>query len=290
MARDEWLVAILLSSPVTAEQIEAMVPSVERREARHNLPDRPEHSLIARGEEHSVIIDVFSHRWHDSSGDDSGPTSPMYLHDPEHDHLVAEPWSLKRAVQQYRGPDDAAIHAANHSAYLLLRLRGESGASAFCYLIEVAQKLLRGVEESCFFNPRGESLAGLAYLDDTSRRCQARGLPPIELLVNPRIFEVGAGWSLADCVGLSQLQLPDQEVIFCQKTLSAREALDFVRNLAIHFIQHHPAVGPGDTAGGPGASLWEAMPLGQAAISPHRPVVRWFPENREGMPGGLQTA
>jgi hypothetical protein len=87
---------------------------------------------------------------------------------------------------------------------------------------------------------------------------------------------------------LHQLGLPDQEVVFHPERLSPEEAMHFARNLTMHFVQHRPQISQGDTAGGPGESVWEALPLGQGAVAPSRPVVRWLPEQRQGMPKGLE--
>jgi Domain of unknown function (DUF4261) len=287
------MVAVLFSSTVRADEVEARIgASVERRESRHDLPIVPECSILTRQDDTAIIVDLFNHQWHDTSGKDQGANSPNYAWDQAHEQLLAPPWSLKRAVQQYRGSDDAAIAAANHSAYTLLRVPYQPAGNtldAFERLMAVVERMLAHPQAVCYFNPSGEVLSGRARVASILERVQAQKLPPLELLVNARMFDIGAGWAMADSVGLEQFDLPDQEVLFSQEAMQSVDAIAFVKNLAMHFIQNHPEVCSGDTAGGPGESVWEAVVLGQGSLPPHRKVVRWLPENREGMPSGMEV-
>lgn len=284
--------AVLFASTPDVDTICRLLgETVERRQGRHDLPDEPAHSLLTREGGRGLQVDLFDHRWHDSSGEDAGPGSPTYSHSPTHDTLQSPPGSLKRAIQQHRGADDAAVLAANHSAYVLLRPANHAPPdrlARFNLLMDAAIQLLSHKAASCVFNPMGEVLICRNRLEHSLNRYRERELPPIELLSNARFFEVGAGWAMADSVGLQQLGLPDQEVVFHPGHLPPDEAMHFARNLAMHFVQHRPEVSQGETAGGPGDSIWEALPLGQGAIAPERPVIRWLPESREGMPKGLE--
>jgi hypothetical protein len=289
--QDTWMLAVLCSSPIAAEALSSLLgPAAERKEVRHQLPVRPTHSLLARSEGITVIVDLYDHQWLDTSGRDEGPESAVYASVEEHEHLLAPPWSLKRAVQHYRAADDANIAAANHGAFVLLRvpLQSESQTiEAFERLLDVAADVLKVEQASCIFNPRGETLGGRERFHEMKHRYRAEGLPPLELLANARFHEIGAGWCMVDTVGLHQLDLPDQEIVFHPDRLEVEEAMHFARNLAMHLIQHRPHLVSGETAGGPHESIWEAMPLGRGALPPHRTAVRWLPEEREGMPSGM---
>jgi hypothetical protein len=282
------MVAVLLSAPVEPAELKRILgDAVDRCEGRHDLPLKPSHSLLMRQTGKAVIVDLYDHPWYDTSGDDQGPTSPAYAWDECHNHLLAAPWSLKRAIQQHRQADDAPTAAASHSAYVLLRVSLQpEGATLESYqrLCEAALLVMTCSKALCLFNPRGEVLATRAFIEDRLRCYREQQLPPLELLSNTRLFEIGGDWCLVDCVGMQQLQLPDQELLFAAELLSGAVAMTYVRNLAMHFLQHRPEIRTADTAGGPNESVWEALCLAQGAIAPQRPVIRWLPENREGIP------
>lgn len=287
------MVAVLMGQAIEHAELEGILGlSASRRDCRHDLPIKPDHSYVTRITDVAISVDVLSQPWHDTCGDDQGPESPVYSCDESHERLLSEPWSLKRAVQHYAGGDDAQIAAANHSAYVLLRVPLQAGGNAlrsYNALLSLAQLVLKKASQACFFNPRGEVLGGRERFGDILAKSRSGDLPPLELLVNSRIFDVGAGWRLVDCVGLGQVGLKDQEVVYNGKAMPAEQVVAFVKNLAMHLIRHQVEVENGDTAGGPGESLWEAMVLGQGSISPRRPVIRWLPEDRTGMPLGLEV-
>lgn len=289
--QDTWMLAVLCSSPIAVEAVSHSLGSAaERKEVRHQLPVRPAHSLVARSEGITVIVDVYDHRWLDFSGHEEGSQSSVYTHLEEHEHLLAPPWSLKRAVQQYRAADDANIAAANHGAYILLRVplqpEGQT-IEAFQRLLDVASDVLKVKQADCIFNPRGETLGGRDRFGQMKQRYREEGLPPLELLANARFHEIGAGWCMIDTVGLHQLDLPDQEIIFHPEHLPQEEAIHFARNLAMHFLVHRPHVTQGETASGPHETIWEAMPVTRGALPPHRKAIRWLPEDSVGMPLGM---
>lgn len=291
MHTDPWMVAILLPEPPIKDAVcKALGSTVERRESRHDVAIKPDYSLLARRNDSTVLVDLFSRPWQDTAGNDQGPTSPNYLTDATHNHLLSAPWALHRAVQQYRGNDDATVHVAKHSAFILLRVPLQPGGNrpdAFCQLLHFAERLLNTIDGSCFFNPRGEALFGTSHLHEVCDRYAQEQLPPLDLIINTRVNPLPQGWSLADTVGLAQLDLVDHEVVFMPAQMEPADALAYARKLAIHVIQHRPSIAAGETAGGPGG-VWEALPLGQGAVAPMRPVIRWLPEDRKHLPKSLE--
>jgi hypothetical protein len=287
------MIAILSPLELSPEAIRKVLgASVDLREGRHGLPIRPEGSYLCRRGDVTIWVDHFIEAWHDSAGQNSDPDSPLYSDDKTRDLLLADPWCLKRAMEQRRGQREAVAAAERHRQYVLLRVPlqpGGNSVGSFEILLDLARDFLVAIRGAVFFNPRAEVICNEPELAQIRDRYRAEGLPPMELLVNARTFVLPGGWGLADSVGLSQLELPDQEVAFNEPQLAKGEALEFVRNLAKHLITHRTPICNGDTAGGPKGTLWEAMILGQASIAPHRKIIRWLPENREGMPPDLQV-
>ena len=288
-----WMIAILIPWALAPGEVEKVLgPSVCLRESRHDLAIVPAESLLSRQGELTIWVDHYRTPWQDSSGEDTGPESPLYSQSAADHHLLAEPWSLKRAVEHHRGCKQPTATADDHREYVVLRVPLQAGGHALSVyeaILDLARDFLLKTPGSCFFNPRAEILCSLHELEHIRQACHAAALPPVELLVHPRIFELEEDWALADSVGMAQLNLADQEVAFNESTLGVDEALDFVINLARHLITHRPEIKSGDTTSGPQGTIWEALRLGQAALAPHRKVIRWLPENRQGMPAGFDV-
>lgn len=288
-----WMVAVLLPSPQACETIHKVLgSSVDRREGRHDLALHPVDSFLCRRGDLTIWADHFAEPWRDSSGQEGDADSPLYSDRSAKDRLVAEPWCLRRAIEQHHGEASSAIAAENHREYLMLRVPLQPAGhavAAYDVLLDLAREVMERIPRSVFFNPRAEVVCDGAELRQIRERYRSMGLPPVELIFNTRRFTLPGGWALADSVGLCQLELPDQEVAFNEPALGAAEAMEFVRNLAKHLIKHRTPISNGDTAGGPKGTLWEAMLLGQATIAPHRRIIRWLPENRDGMPPGLDV-
>lgn len=287
----DWMIAILFDDPPSIELIrKALGPTAERRVCRHDVAVKPDHSLLANRDGLSISVDVYSRPWQDTCGDDQGPTSPNYLVGASETHLLGAPWSLHRAIEQYRQNDGAQRLAEAHHSFVLLRISpGPGGHTAedFGKLLKCADRLLALAPHTCYFNPRGETLSAASHLHDVCTQFANDRSPPVELIVNARINPLGSGWSIADTVGLAQLGLVDHEVVFTVAQMPADDALGYARKLAMHVIQNHPAIPAGETASGP-CGIWEAMPLGQGALAPTRAVIRWLPEDRQGLPKSLE--
>lgn len=288
-----WMIAILIPWALAPGEVEKLLgPSVCLRESRHDVAIIPAESLLSRHGDVTVWVDHYRTPWQDSSGDDTGPESPMYSQDAADHHLLAEPWSLKRAIEHHRGSAEASVTAGDHREYVVLRVPLQPAGhalSGYEALLDLAAEFLLKTRGSCFFNPRAEILCSLHELEKIRHSSHATDSPPVELLINPRAFELEEDWALADSVGMAQLDLADQEVAFNEDLLGQDDALDFVTNLARHLLTKRPEIRSGDTTSGPNGSIWEAMLLGQAALAPHRKVIRWLPENRQGMPAGFDV-
>ena len=293
-----WMVAILIPWALSPGEVEKVLgPSVCLRESRHDLAIVPAESLLSRQGELTIWVDHYRTPWLDSSGEDTGPESPMYSQSAADHHLLAEPWSLKRAIEHHRGGEELTVMADQHREYIVLRVPLQPAGHAingYYALLDLADTILEKTPGACFFNPRAEILCSLQELGIIRQRYGDTDSPPVELLIHPRTFELDENWALADSVGMAQLDLADQEVAFSGSTLEEEEALAFVINLARHVVTRHlvtrqPEIRSGDTTSGPEGTIWEALLLGQAALAPHRKVIRWLPENRRGMPAGFDV-
>ncbi len=288
-----WMIAVLMRGELKGEQLRRLLgDSADLREGKHGLPIRPSLSLLCHCCQTTIQVDHFRERWRDSPGENLDPDSPAYSDQQVSERLIGDPWCLKRAIEQHHGEASAILAAERHEEYVLFRVPPQPGAGriqSFIALLDLAERFLSEIRGAVLFNPRAEVLRSAEDVRAIRQRSSANGIPPVELLINARSFVLPGGWALADSVGLAQLELPDQEVAFNQPVLGVGDALEFVKGLASHLIAHRTPINNGDTAGGPRGTVWEAMLLGRAAIAPHRKIIRWLPEDREGMPPTLEV-
>jgi hypothetical protein len=207
------------------------------------------------------------------------------------------PWSspggLARAVDQAGEGENGAT--ARHGGFVRIRTafagkgpppKGRGGPTYDLMTItELATALMRLEGALAFFVPAGEALRDRKDLDEVARRKVGSAPPPVDLWSSVRAIalppEDGKSWLLLDVVGMTQLNLPDQEAIFAEGQEQPEAVEAMLRNACQRLLSG--PIPPGSTADDAKGRRWKAS-AATGIVAPPRPVLRWLPEESAHLP------
>jgi hypothetical protein len=156
--------------------------------------------------------------------------------------------------------------------------------------LKVSKRLLDLSAALCYFNPGGECLVEKEVINELLERYENTALPPFEAIANIRMYNLPQDneWLMMDTVGMLQLDVSDQEAIFCRDIYNPNEVANFLRNSSDYIFDNGPVIKNGDTMDGPGGIRWQGATFEQEIASPPREILRWFPMDNKTRPYGLQ--
>jgi len=238
-----------------------------------------------------VAVDVVNRPWPDDMGDiEDNPTEfgawAMGQYGP-----FTYPGGLERATEQSWTWDDAAETQQKHQAFVRVRAsylhdRGDDAPvvpedydaiDELQYVTKVAAALLDLPGALCYFNPGGEVLRDQDGLRESLNFAWANELPPLDSWCNVRLFLINDQWSLMDCVGNSQVDLPDLEACFYSDAYDFGEVDNLLRGLTLYLLEEGEVIEDGDTVDGPGGVMWQTMLVEESLCDPPRSVIRLVP-------------
>ncbi len=264
----------------------------------------PSCMIAYRPEVHGIInIDMIDRPWPDHMGDPKEEAILFGAWSMGHFGPHTHPGNLERASLQAWEFPDAKSAADAHVACIRVRVTYAAGRvneetpilpedyDSFPELLQVtaiARELLHLPEAICYFNPGGESLASDALIDELFERYEQTNLAPMELWSNIRMYNLPQeGWLLMDTVGMEQLDVQDQEIVFDRNIYDPNEAADFLRNIANYLMQNGPVIQEGDTIDGIGGVNWQVSICAEGLSQPAREVLHWSALDGKERPEGL---
>lgn len=310
---------VLLEAPPSQESLEAALSRfqiVHRQPARVGEGTRPGHDwmgsypslvLAMRPEVNGyVVVDVVDHPWPDDMGSVTGS---------EDDSMLFAAWgmgwfgpfvypgSLERALTQCHAWPGAAEAVARHRAFIRIKTSYVLGAGREAPVVpndydpldelwlvtNVARSLLVLPETIAYFDPNGEALHSVADVEESLEYHEENGLLPLEVWTTVRGYRFSGdpSWMVVDTVGMSQLDLPDQEACFPMGAFTLPEVSHFLRRVAAISCETGASVADGERRRGPGGIEWQARHYDEGLELPPRPVLRWFPMNAPEPPKKL---
>lgn len=249
-------------------------------------------------EEGRLTIDVCNRPWPDDLGTKDEEEGTIAAWQLGFFGPAVFPGSMVRAAQQAWAWKQAPGVAGGHRAFIRVRsgyvrdaddeggLDGYDPVQELIEVTKVAAALLEMQGMLCYFNPNGETLRPLDFIEQSLEWFEEDEQLPLDVWCNVRIAKVDAetDWRLMDCVGMAQLDLPDIEVAFRSGKLEFGDADAFIRQLATYIYSSETPIKDGETIDGPGETNWKALFFSQGFTSPPRKVLRFLPTNEEEVP------
>lgn len=249
----------------------------------------------------NVAVDIVDRRW------------PDHMGDPKKEAMLLGAWSmgffgpftyprgLQRAVQQSWRWKEAGAAVQKHTAFVRLRTSYIYGAERDAkvlppdynadhelrFLTRLASAMLECPGALCYFNPSGEVVLPKPVFKGSAEHHAQQELPPLDLWCNVRLFQLGDGWLLMDCVGNMQLDIVDIEVGFPQSLCSPKEIDRFIRDLSLYILNNGDVIKDGDDVNGPGNVRWQAKRFENGMSDPPRTTLRFLPCEHKGIPEAL---
>lgn len=250
-----------------------------------------------------ITVDIIDRPWPDHMGDPKEEARLFGAWSMGHFGPHTYPGNLDRASLQAWEYPDAKLAADSHVACIRIRTTYVAGHvhedapilpedyDSFPELLQVtsvSRELLRLPQAICYFNPGGECLASDALIDELFERYEQTNLAPMELWSNIRMFNLPQeDWLVMDTVGMQQLDVQDQEIVFDRNLYDPNEAADFLRNIANYVMQNGPVIQDGDTIDGIGGVNWKVSMCEEGLSQPPREVLRWLALDDKERPEGL---
>lgn len=289
---------ILCSTPPNEQELERVLAPFQpqRRETGATwefgetvwmIPYRPE----VNGH---FTVDLVSRPWPDEMGDPENETMLFGAWTMGHFGPFTFPGGLDRAALHCYHWDEGEAKAQEHGCFLRLRSGFAHGGpddpvmpedydptDEATQLTGLAVELMKLPQALAFFNPSGEVLSPLDQMEGVIAHYRAKGMPPLDLWSNIRMFDVGDGWLVMDTVGMAQLDLMDLEVAFHEEDADPTQIANFLRNAGLYLANNGPVVKDGDSMEGPLGTM-VAYALEDGLVTPPRPVFRFVadPPNR----------
>jgi len=313
--------AILLREAVTLDAIEdllAVFTIVKRDEGSTIWPIAGPSLVVAYRPEVNgyVSVDIVAHPWPDRMGDPKTDLEVFAAWNMGHFGPGTWPGSLKRACQHSWGWPDGRSVPLQHGAFVRIRSSYTFGAPdvwtsvpedydavwaatrptdydpvhELAFVTRIAAALVRLPQTLCYFNPNGECVRDAVQLVDCMNDHASDGQLPLSVWSNVRLFtlqKAEPAWNLMDTVGMGQLDALDHEAIFESIAYEPGEVDAFLRVMASYVVIDKPTINDGDTSDGPGNVRWQGFHVAEARVSPPRPVIRWFPQDRRQIPAEL---
>ncbi len=302
---------VLFERPVSLEQLEGALSAfdiVNRIPESTNWVFRgPSLTLAFRSEVNGYVgVDTVDQPWPDHMGDPQSDAMLFGAWALGHFGPFTYPYSLKRASQHSWGWPEGKTVATRHTAFVRILTSYVFGEVAgdtpifppeyepiseleFVTTVALAVMTLPGA--LCYFNPNGETLRNVQHLEESRAFVQQKGIPPVDIYTNVRLFNVNDGWLVMDTVGNGQLStpdLPDLEVCMRKDRKYDLGQLDvFLRNTTLYVLRQGEVFRDGDTIDGPGKVRWRAWNRRTSLIDPPRRTIRFFPDDGTTPPDAL---
>ena len=270
---------VLLERATSLDEVEAALSNFDVLGRRETTADEnfsgPSLMLNYRNAVNGLVaIDVVDRPWPDDMGDiEENPTEfgawAMGQYGP-----FTYPGGLERAIEQSWTWDEADATQQRHQAFI--RVDYDS-IEELQYVTKVAAALLELPGALCYFNPGGEVLRDQDGLRESLNFAWANELPPLDSWSNVRLFQINTEWSLMDCVGNSQVDLPDLEACFFSDAYDFGEVDNLLRGLTLYLLEQGEVIEDGDTVDGPGGVMWQAMTVEESLCDPPRQIIRLIP-------------
>jgi hypothetical protein len=300
-------VALLLSRAVTLDEIEPLLADfkiLRRTEASKSKEIAgPGLTISFRPEANGVaVIDLQNERWPDHMGDPKDEPMLFAAWTMGHYAPYTFPGNLDRAVQQAWTWKEAGAAVAEHQAYIRIKVTYVGRAKPnspvlpsdyqaepeLQFLVRVATALAAHPAVVAYFNPAGEVLRTPAALSEELAYHQQENLPSLGLWSNARVFNPNNGWLFMDTIGMEQLDIPDQEACFRKDSYDLNEVGGMLRNICLYRMQRGDVFKTGNTMDGAGGVRWRVFHVEESLAPRPRQVLRWFPEDGETPPMGMQ--
>lgn len=298
--------AVLFEESVGIEEISALLsrfPVVRRADPEVGWEmSGPAVVLAFRPEVHgTVLVNVVDRPWPDDLGHPQKSPELFAAWMSGYFSPGAYPGGLQRAVQQSWRWEGAEAAVARHRAFVRIQLTYAIGAAPDApllpedtdpvtelrFLTAVMQAILEHPKALCYFNPSGEVLLPRTLCREMIEHNTRHDLPALDVWTNVRMFRIGDGWLLMDCVGNSQLDRQDHEAAFPEGKFEPEDVDLFLRNLSLYLLEKGPVIQDGETTDGPGGAVWRARALEEGLSSPPRALLRWLPVGERGVPASL---
>ncbi len=234
------------------------------------------------------LLDVVSRSWPDHLSNSEREPALHAAWSMGHFGPFASTGSLARAIEHAHRWQYAAQLAPQHLAFVRMRIsytltsNGPPAALPPDYdplpelewLIKIASHISKHPRALAYFNPNGEVLLapdGLQKVLDDASHGEA---PPLDAIINVRLANL-AGWQLVDTIGMSQLDLPDQEIVCPAGVSSSEELSAFLFDAAYHMVTTETPIVSDNSTVGPGGTEWVATLRVSSLREPARQIVHW---------------
>lgn len=252
-----------------------------------------------------LSVDVVGRPWPDSMGDPKTASTLFGAWALGHFGPFAYPGNLERAAQQAWHWPEARDTATRHGAFVRVRSSYVFGVGKDAPVLPpdyeplpellevtgVARALLDVEGALAYFSPNGECLCRKDHLDHALALHAAGGAMPQNVWANVRLVRIEghAPWVVMDTVGMSQLDVLDQEACCDGDAYDLSAVAGFLRDAADYVFEHGEVVKNGDTMDGPGNLRWHGVTFEAGLIpQPPRRVLRWLPMDGRVRPTGIQ--
>ncbi len=243
-----------------------------------------------------MLVDILDHPWPDGMGNPEteadlfGAWVTGFYGD-------AYPGSLSRAAMHCWVWDGAAQAVEEHTGFLRLRsCHVKSGAPDETLLppnydpvaeLDAMHDLVESLSGlgTCLFNPAGEVLRPLDWVQETRTYNREQGLPDLDVWTNVRLWNLPENWKLMDTIGMGQLFLPDLETV-SYADYDPNDVSRFLLNLSLYLLTNGDVFSDGDTTEGPGGLNWNVRES-EAMVDPPRAVLGWLPQDGRPLPQGI---
>ena len=246
-----------------------------------------------------AIVDLTNDEWPDTMGSSQENADIIAAWSMGHYGPFAHSGGLTRATDNATHWEQASDELARQMAFARIKITYSLGCESadpivqekcdprgeLDYLISIVQALLKHPSAIGYFNPNGEVLMNTQQLQESLTYHREQQLAPLEVWSKIRAYHIDESWTLMDCVGNEQLDLPDHETGFNRHEISMDEMAAFVRNATMHMLTDpDDVIRDGDTSHGPGDMPWEGYRATDPLSDPPRRVIRWLPANAKELP------
>tara|TARA_R110002049_G_scaffold46487_1_gene135128 strand:- start:73615 stop:74688 length:1074 start_codon:yes stop_codon:yes gene_type:complete len=302
---------VLMRKPVSIDDLQSRLSSFEvvgRHESMEDVESPETLVMDYRAETGGHLLVTPSNIvWPDDMGDPDESPERFIAWSLGQFGPLAFPGCLQRASEQSWGWEEGAEAIKEHTAHVRLLisyvLGGEDGESddddmplvpddydvidEMKFLTRAVSAVLEMPEAICYFNPGGEVLRDEGGLRRGLNYAWNHELPPLDVWTNVRLFKATDSWSLMDTVGNGQFDLPDLEAVYDTSRYEPADVEKFLRSASLYMLNSDMDVDEGDTADGPGETVWKAIECDEALSDPPRPTIRWIPDDGNVPPDEL---
>ena len=296
---------VLMRKPVSIEELQSRFSGFEvigRHESIDDEDSRETLVMSYRADAGGQLLVTPSTRvWPDDMGDPDESPERFIAWSRGQFGPLAFPGCLQRATEQSWGWEAGAEAVKEHQAHVRLLisyvLRNDDSddddddedmplvpddydvIDEMKFLTRAVSAVLEMPDAICYFNPGGEVLRDESGLRQGLNYAWNHELPPLDVWTNVRLFKATESWSLMDTVGNGQFDLPDLEAVYDSSRYEPADVEKFLRSASLYMLNSDLDVDEGDSADGPGDTVWKAIECDEALSDPPRPTIRWIPDD-----------